>query len=516
MRRLASYSLEATAGTQQSSVGEQLSLIRAAVEDWLALKGVLTADGQQLLTQDGRSIAVSRSDHRCNRGAVARWGLNEPIALGRFFTSIEAAETDSALHVGIELGALADGLSPFEVDPNPPRILSLLFDLPLNWTYRGTPLSAGARVLRGKTGGLAAIDLIWNSSRHVPLIIISDDEGLLLHPGIDGSIARDLMGLAIVVRVDEAAAWCITQERGKDWSCYAGAVRLYWPGTERFPTPFSHPLWTAQRLLDGATDTYAAARRLRAELRRLIVARSGLCIPSPPLVAELMREARHEEVESLRSRAGSSQFDQAWVDELFAKWSASADRCDQLESRVRDLETEKEALIESLRYQATELSNAQTTPLAPAEEAPPSTVRDAVALAQQRYGQHLRFGQDVWAGVDAIRQDSSTAVKVYRSLETLARLAQQTAQGVPLGENVLQWLSRQGERASGESQTINNGQRSRKARTWDDGAGQEMYFEHHLKPKEATAPDQCVRIYFDHRPEQGLVVIGWVGRHPID
>jgi hypothetical protein len=35
-----------------------------------------------------------------------------------------------------------------------------------------------------------------------------------------------------------------------------------------------------------------------------------------------------------------------------------------------------------------------------------------------------------------------------------------------------------------------------------------------MKPSDATAPDRCVRIYFEIDPEIHKVVIGWVGRHP--
>jgi len=165
--------------------------------------------------------------------------------------------------------ALAESLSPCEIDPSPPRILGLLFDLPLRWTYGTSPLSSAPEVLRGRAGGLEAARHIWNHNRLVPTIVISAEEGFVLHPGIESSISRDLLGLANVLRIDEEAAWCLTQEYGKDWSCYAGAIRLYWPAVERFSSPFDHPLWTPQRLLEGAVDSNAAARRLRTELRRL-------------------------------------------------------------------------------------------------------------------------------------------------------------------------------------------------------------------------------------------------------
>lgn len=513
MRRLANYALQSVSNDELPA-SERMELIRACVDDWLAMKGVLSGDRQLLHTTDGRIITIQRHEYRCQRGVVETWNLDEPVALGRFTTSIEVASTSDCTQLGISLGALAKSLSPCEIDPSPPRILGLLFDLPLRWTYGTSPLSSAPEVLRGRAGGLEAARHIWNHNRLVPTIVISAEEGFVLHPGIESSISRDLLGLANVLRIDEEAAWCLTQEYGKDWSCYAGAIRLYWPAVERFSSPFDHPLWTPQRLLEGAVDSNAAARRLRTELRRLVVSRSGLCIPSPPLISELLRDARHEEIDGIRARAKSEGDDQAWVNEIFESWSKATDLNEELREQIQDLTTERDALVESLRYQTAHVAGEAAPQLAPALEAPPSTVRDAVTLAASRYSRHLRFGSDVWEGVNDVRADSSTAAKVYRSLEALAELGRATEDGKVLGANVLQWLAARGEKASGESATTNSSPKSRKHRTWEDGYGNRRYFEHHLKPKEATSPDQCVRIYFDHEPTASVVVIGWVGRHP--
>ncbi len=513
MRRLANYALQSNPNGDLSA-SEHLALVRATVDDWFSLKGSLSEDRQQLHATDGRLIAVQHHQYRCQRGTVDAWNLNEPVALGRFSTTIEAASTADSTQIGISLSAIADSLSPGEIDPSPPRILGLLFELPIQWGYRTSPLYRSPLTLRGRSGGLEASRQIWNPDRTVPIVLISAEEGLVLHPGIESSIARDVLGLANVLRVDEEAAWCLTQERGKDWSCYAGAIRLYWPAVDRISSPFDHPLWTAQRLLDGAVDTQAAARRLRAELRRLVVSRSGLCIPSPTLISELIRDARHEEIDGIRLRAKSDKADETWANELFESWSRATDLNEELRQQVDALTTERDALLESIRYQSANIDHGSGSTLNPSTEAPPSTVRDAVRLAASRFSTQLRVGRDVWDGIDQLRSDSSTAAKVFRSLESLAALGTATAKGAPLGENVLQWLTKKGERASGESETTSNSPKARKYRTWDDGCGNPRYFEHHLKPKEATSPDQCVRIYFEHEPANGLVVIGWVGRHP--
>src|SRR5690606_29599134 len=188
-----------------------------------------------------------------------------------------------------------------------PRFIQVLLQPPSPWKFNGLPLAAAPLRLSGHDNGARLASLLWEPSRPIPVIAISDDDGLLLHPGIDEDLARDLAGLAIVTTIDADAAWQLTSERGRQWSCFGGAVRLYWPGLTSSSNPFSNPLWTTPRLLLEAESSAFAAQRLRGQLRRLVFEQSALAVPEAQLIHDVRTKASEEDFERLLSvaRAGS-------------------------------------------------------------------------------------------------------------------------------------------------------------------------------------------------------------------
>src|SRR5690606_40582647 len=66
---------------------------------------------------------------------------------------------------------------------------------------------------------------LLNKHRTLPLIVVSEHDGLVLHPDIATDLARDLTGLASVATATKTAAWGLSSELGKEWSCYNGAIR---------------------------------------------------------------------------------------------------------------------------------------------------------------------------------------------------------------------------------------------------------------------------------------------------
>jgi hypothetical protein len=52
-----------------------------------------------------------------------------------------------------------------------------------------------------------------------------------MHPELDDSMAYDLAGLAIVASMNEQTSWSLTNRFGREWSCFNGAIRIYWPSS---------------------------------------------------------------------------------------------------------------------------------------------------------------------------------------------------------------------------------------------------------------------------------------------
>ena len=351
--------------------------------------------------------------------------------------------------------------------------------------------------------GLGA--LIKSDDRALPLIVVSEEQGLVLHPGIVDALARDLAAVAIVAVSTTSASWRLTNTLGVEWSCYNGALRLYWPLSATGDDPFKHPLWTPRRLLEGVPGTAEAAKRIRTQLRRRILGLSTLTMRRHPVFDEAERVQRVQAMELRRKEAASHQ-------ELLGLYEGDNERLDSENRVLKEKVVRLEADLANARAMLEWAKKESVEDIPPDEEVPPATVAAAVEKAKKKYGSLLVFGDDVEAGVIFLADDAGPPDKILDYLRGLAELATALRKGA-LGASKVKWLEDRGFHVSGESDTIRNSKAEMKLRTWHDGQVRRE-FEFHMKPSDATSPDRCVRIYFDWDQDLRKVVIGWVGRKP--
>jgi hypothetical protein len=441
-------------------------------------------------------------------GSISELALTEPTAGGWFRTSIATAASLDSLAVSVNLAAGSSILTPLSLDVHCPRIVRDVLALPVTWTYGTTPLTSNPVIFNGAAGGDAFITLAWSPERSVPVIAMSDEHGTVLHPGIVEALAADVAGLAVVARLDPGASWRLTARKGKEWSCYGGAIRLYWPGLDATASPYAHPLWTPLRLLEGVADTETAAGKIRSQLRRRILSQSAFAISESQLFSRVRRAAREEELKAFEAKARVDADLEGLVESYLHELAKAEAGIQARDEEIAALKAQVSSLQLALRWKDAELDAVEPDP-----ETPPSSVEEAVLIAMEKFGSTLIFGPSVNDGIKGVAPDAGPPDKVLSYLGTLAELTEARRKG-PLGTTAIKWLEAKGVIASGESETIRNSAKERQARTWDDGAGAKRYFELHLKPSEATSPDRCVRIYFEYDEKRAKAVIGWVGKHP--
>lgn len=337
------------------------------------------------------------------------------------------------------------------------------------------------------------------------MIVVSEHYGLVLHPDISNSLARDISGLAVVAQVDNEASWGMTRTVLKEWSCYNGAIRIYWPNLNFNGNPLDHSLWTSQRLLQDVDSTEEASKRIRTLLRRRLFGISAFAVEPPQLFERIQRASIEEDLAAKRKLA---------EDHADYKQLADSYAADNVILN-RDLENARET-IRQLRedlynQQARLVWREEDTELQPSLDTPPGCVEDAVERAKKGFPQFLTFGDDVSRGIHTLAVDAGPPDKIYDYLQTLVELVQVRRVG-PLGNAMVPWLTQRGIAASGESETVRNNKSEMLKRQWHDGR-QPRQFDLHLKPSEATSPDRCVRIYFDWDDASAKIVVGWVGRH---
>lgn len=513
MRRVACYSV-ASVITASESPHDALNALVEVVSAWLQTKGLKTlADGYTVFKlKDGREATITVAQSRVREDSAWELTLTEPTKSGRFLTRIWLGIRAGRILLFLELRAGGDGVLviPVETDARWPLVLRQLLEK-RTWNAGHTPAQTKPIHWQGEEGARRFMAVVRHKERNLPVVAVSHHVGQLLVPTLADDLARDLCGLAIVAVLDDAASWEITNTAGKEWSCFSGAIRMYWPMRGMGGSAFAHPLWTRERLIESAGSGQAAAGRIRHQLRRRLLELSTYTFDDPvdlQLVRDEAARARFEaSVTEAAEKGNQAQLAEHYFDEsvrLERELGRERERADRLQEQVA-------SLSQALRY----VPDGAGSPgeIAPERTFSVDSVQDAVARARAEFPQDLVFGGDVAEGIMTVGANAGPPDKIFEYLKTLAEMAQQRRSS-GLGKDMISWLKEHGLKASAESQTVLNSAAEMQKRTWDDGRGTRRRFEKHLKPKDGTSPDQCVRIYFDYDEAIKKAVVGWVGRHP--
>jgi hypothetical protein len=503
MRKFASFSFSCP--LDEVNGFDRKHAVLHAVEEWLRQKGAPSQGGAFDLK--GGLAELTRSVITASIGEVHDFSLVEPMDDGRFQTDLSFAFGPNKLSVHGVLSGGSESMAPTYFDARCPYVLRSILKLPYGWTYRGFPVGSAQKVLRGKEGAEELIRWIWQPERKVPLIVVSEEyNGAMLHPGLPKQMADELASLAVVAHIDAQASWQLTMAKGKEWSCYNGAIRLFWPG--ELSDPMRHPLWSAFRLMEEASSVEHAASRIRNQLRRMIFSQSALAVWEPRLFADVRQAARDERIKQQLKHARSAKEFEDLAEQYAKEASDLREENKALVRENRDLKGQLEQL--NLALQHMQLGE---DAIAPDDQRKPVSVKEAVDIARRRFAGELLFGDDVAKGVDHLASEAGPPEKILDYLEVLAEMTK-AMRGDGLGKSIWLWLKDYGVDGSDEVPQVGKNRTQRNNRTWNNGQGERRYFDAHLKPNEGTGPDLCVRIYFYYEKDLGKTVVGWVGRHP--
>ena len=514
MRTVATYSLIRSAGDPIDGMNE-LEVRCRIVEEWLQEKGARDVSvGQRDVTLlGGRTAAFERERIETSYGALDSFLLSEPTNDSQFETRLSLASGygETVLFCQLGTGTTQSAVAPVSFDARCPRAVR---DIVRGggWRLGSSQASTDYETFVGRDAGERLRANIWDEERGLPVVVVSEHQGFTLHPDLARDLSSDLTGLATVVQIDEDASWALSEARGQAWSCFGGAIRLYWPFRATRNDPYSHPLWTQQRLLRGDVDSITAAGRIRSRLRRIVFSQSAFRT-QPSLIARI-----REDFASVQRQQAMEAHDYRELADGYAHDNGVLRRdliernvqVDSLLEEIEDLKAQNRELITSLQFSgdlAMVPDQEYDSPSLASE-----TVEDAVLVAMERCD-NLVFGQDVDGGIEGLAPDAGPPMKISRYLDTLNEMTTEMRAG-SLGATQQQWLRDRNVEMSGESRTDRNSPAHMARRTWDDGSGIKREFESHLKPSDSTAPDRCVRIYYDYDRLSGSMIVGWIGRHP--
>lgn len=507
MRTVAQYAFNGAAKTNDEAK-QLFERSCKAVESWLADKGELDTLSKKLQLEDGRTADCEVIRTTCASGATAKWVLAEDSGATRFSTTLELANAGAEVALSC---ILLTGFTDAAIAPRPftarcPKVLREILGLPPGWRIGASDVPCGALKFSDAAQVTKLVGELRSPQRALPLIVVSSYDGFLLHPNLVDVLSNDICGLGIVVQLSDDAAWELTKQVGKEWSCYNGAIRIYWPHLDTQSNPRSHPLWTSERLMQRVEGTEHASRRIRNSLRKRLFSISAFAVEPPSLFGRIESERARRAFQERAEFATTAEEYKQLAQEYATDNDGLRQQLQQERERVRQL---REDLY---RIQLTNAWADTDEEVAPVEDTPPESVGDAVERAKRDYAQQLTFGNDVVDGIQSLARNAGPPDKILEYLRVLAAMVDQR-RGEGLGENPIQWLQKKGVSASTESETIQKSKDEMKKRTWHDGRGNRKFLEH-LKPSEASHPDRCVRIYFDWDDASAKTVVGWVGRHP--
>jgi hypothetical protein len=509
MRRVACFA--ATSAVLASETGSDvLQSLADIVSAWLKGKGVaaLPLGSTEVTLQDGRKAMAFSITVDAGADSAREFALDEPTPTGRFLTRICLGIRSNRLLLFLELRAGGDGslVAPVYVDVRTPQVLHKLLSQRV-WNVGSIPVVTKPINWHGPAAARKFMAVVQHKDRNLPVVAVSEHAGQLLVATLAEDLARDLGGLAVVAHLDEGSSWAITGAYGKAWSCYDGALRIYWPPRKSFRNPLANPLWTRERLIDQAGSEEAAAGQIRKQIRRQLFELSTYTFDEPGELVLIRNEAARIKFDRLAA-AAADKGSQAELAEHYFEESVRLEKAaEDLRNENRGLHDQVRSLLQALHFRPSDTE----AEISPDPEIPPATVEEAVSKAKLLFAGQLVFGDDVEEGVQALAPDAGPPDKILEYLETLAEMTSRR-QSNSLGKNMMDWLRENGLKASNESETIRNSSAEMQKRTWNDGRVQRR-FEAHLKPSEGTSPDRCVRIYFDYDPEAKRTIVGWVGRH---
>ena len=181
-----------------------------------------------------------------------------------------------------------------------------------------------------KKGNLSDLmNLLTSDLRRLPVVLLSPYACGVPNPLDSAKLARNLAGVAVVVRVDDPElTWDFADEVGRQLSCFDGAARIYWPGFSNASDPRSHRLFLGARIHQVGTD--AAVRAIE----RAIFAVAAFRYVPDVRITELIRR-----IETVQRRQSLVEKKQAG-DDFLIEYERDLTRLEEAIQRVGELEAE--------------------------------------------------------------------------------------------------------------------------------------------------------------------------------
>jgi hypothetical protein len=278
-------------------------------------------------------------------------------------------------------------IAPVEFKLQRPRLVATLLR-EFVCTYGDDRLSTEPRSLSAQGVPEFVQMHLLSRSRRLPIVMVSRtplSDKWLVDPA---DVADRLAGIAQVYVLDDKwAGYALSDEVGKIYSCYNGAVRLYWPDFDPEASSYS-PVYTPDRVRDLGSNLVDII------FRQLAAISAFRFVPGPVAVDanDFLGEQKRKDLESIkkaaRERGDYEQFVQMWEKEN----AELKEKLDQLKEENMDLRAGLQISQDNFRAmwrEQEEVEGIGTAELVPEEEA--ESIEEAVRMAQSNFSETMVF-----------------------------------------------------------------------------------------------------------------------------
>jgi hypothetical protein len=410
-----------------------------------------------------------------------------------------------AATITLQLAVLGTTFSilPANIKLGPPRIVRELTSLP-SATLAGYPYSSLPQTVRAEAVD-SVCELLLDIRRPFPVVLVSH-ELVTERPLID--VDRLAGGIAGLMKVYELAnkwaAFRLTEEFGKPFSCYAGAIRIYWPGLTLADDPFKHPAWMPWRLHQLTHTDDLAAQLFSAGAEA-----TSYRFFEPSNIAELRNAIETEERQARRTESSDD------ADQLLEQLIEAEDAVKDLQSQLTLSQSDNRTLRQNLDALLGAPTPARIAPIPEvlreeSEPNEPESVSDAVAAAQEQ-SKHLVFLE---SAVESARSSPyRTPTRVLEALEAIDEVAGLWVLGLSGGKSAgpLKNLFRQ--RGFEYKDDISQTSRGKWGAEYEANYnGQTIDISSHITIG-AKQADTCLSVHMYWDKDSKKVVVAHVGRH---
>jgi hypothetical protein len=399
-------------------------------------------------------------------------------------------------------------IAPVEFKLQRPRLIITLLRQFL-CTHGNERLSPEPRSLPAEKVPNFVQEHLLSHNRRLPIVMVSRtpaSDKWLVDPS---ELADRLAGIAEVYEIDDKwAGYALTAEVGKTYSCYNGAVRIYWPDFDPDAKPYS-PVYTPDRVLD------LGGKLPEIIFRQLTAISAFRFVPGPVTVDALdfLSEQKRKELESIR-RAAQERGDYEQFAQMFEKENGELkEKLSQLQVETSDLRTRLELSQDNLRaiWRTQEIDVIGAVEPLLEEEIELDSVEEAVGQAQSSLVGTLVFLDSALSSAQdsPFKQPKRVSQALLALHEVCLEWRKSRKDKVTIGMLEQRFAAKGFTYKPRESMTSKG--------KWGDEyeaiyKGRKVPIEQHLALGKG-GPDTCLRIHFYTDEEKEQYVIAHVGRH---